>query len=311
MSGVAFTYHDAKRIAGAVQWAEGQKGLIGGGVDHNPLRPGESWVRTPASLPGGYDGTTALEGVGLLRLADGTDHDLNTVWVKDPNDAPLAADTVYRGTFNGTLSQAGSNYPLFLVQAGSVAAAGLTMGWYAGGSIYGSGGLGIRKTDITLQNGSTLRILGHPWGQDAPAAYATMGGYDWLHWQVILEDTETDTANYHLIPFIIPAIVRFSHSNGTPVVECRANPTSGAFTFWAWDTARLVPNTGVYRAHLTLWNAIEFTRVIGFNVVSVNLANPISVSSGVTLSGTGGSSAFPAGMGATYGAPGATVSGVE
>jgi hypothetical protein len=118
MSGVAFTWNDAKRIAGAVQWAEGQRGLIAGGIDSQPLRPGESWVRTPASLPDGYDGTDALEGVGILRLADGTDHDLNAVWIKDTNGSALEASKVYRGTFNGTLSQADTNLPLFLVQAG-------------------------------------------------------------------------------------------------------------------------------------------------------------------------------------------------
>jgi hypothetical protein len=122
MSGVAFTWNDAKRIAGAVQWAEGQRGLIAGGIDSQPLRPGESWVRTPASLPGGYTGSAALEGVGLLRLADGTDHDLNAVWIKDPNGSALEAGKVYRGTFNGTLSQADTNLPLYLVQAGAPAA---------------------------------------------------------------------------------------------------------------------------------------------------------------------------------------------
>jgi len=118
MSGVLFDFDAARRISRTVrefeQGRNRETSLENGGLNAS----NQAWVKTPASLPGGYDGTEALTGTIVYVLEDGTVYDTTTeCYIKDPNAGPLEEDKVYRGTFNGAFEQSGTTLGLHLVQS--------------------------------------------------------------------------------------------------------------------------------------------------------------------------------------------------
>jgi|GEM_PF-5497117 len=117
MTGVAWDWQSAQRISRAVRQVEGSANLASG-LENAPLTGADTnYVKTPSTLPGSYDGTEALSGKVVYRLADGTIHDTGIdVWIKDLNDTPLSADKIYKGTLNGTLDQDSTTQALYLVQ---------------------------------------------------------------------------------------------------------------------------------------------------------------------------------------------------
>jgi hypothetical protein len=318
MSGLVWDFQSAARISRVVRKVEqtGQSQFDEMGFASN-LGGSRDWVKTPSTLPGGYDGTEPLDGVKVVRLPDGTIHEHpQSVFILDPNGTALAADTIYPAQFAGTYDDGSTIQGLYLVQAGgSGTGSGLVVGYYNGGNVNQTGGTGT--TTITV-NGEPKTIAYNPWGFDANISWLHLGDnlppLGSSRFAVILRDTNSGTTNYSLIPFSRPCVVKFSHANPNRVVLAKTtNSYSYGYGFYATDPLGIVPNFGEYRAVVTNWptNIMlpDFTlRTCGFMVVSVNTANPVSAGSGVSLSGA----AFPSGMGGAFPGPKTTnLNGVE
>lgn len=121
----AFSLDSARRVAEATRAYEAS--LLGaGGPQGRPIgAPGLMLVRTPSSLPSGYDGSEALDGelVEFPQGATAYHASIPSVWIQALNNEELTQDTVYHARFAGTLTQDSTTLPYFLVDAASAAAA--------------------------------------------------------------------------------------------------------------------------------------------------------------------------------------------
>lgn len=138
-----FTLDGARRIGEATRAYEA--GLLGQGgfTNRAPGGPGLMLAKTPSSLPGGYNGSTALEGT-LVELPQGSTSyhtTITAIWIQALNDEALSASTVYHARFAGTLAQSGTTLPYFLVDAndGSATNSGENCLCTWTGSVTGSG----------------------------------------------------------------------------------------------------------------------------------------------------------------------------
>lgn len=159
-----FTQDGAKRIVNAVrQWEQDNGQVSERQPVSKPATPPVMLVKTPSSLPGGYTGSTALDGT-VVEWVTGTaafTTIASSVWIKSLNGESLAAGTVYNARFNGTYAQSGTTKSLFLVEASS---SGLSSnyigetchGYYNGGSRVTTGGaFGYGYTEVSVPVGAS------------------------------------------------------------------------------------------------------------------------------------------------------------
>jgi hypothetical protein len=295
-----------ERTRTAVLWAESQYGQKRVPIDQPRIDEpdGEIWIQTDSSAPGGYNGSGWFPGSLFRFKANGTTAILGPGLIKCPNGTALVASRKYRGIFHKMETWSGALRPAFwsVGDGNAVVNSSLSMGYYNAGAVTLSGG--VWYTTITLYAGGTLTLTGAPWGRDAVATrqFLSYGVMANDHWPVILRDLATNTTAYNPIPFQLPADVRrFSSALYGQIVECRAASipglAPGPWVCKAWDFLGLVPVSGIYRAMLSLRPAVDSqVGPMGFAVVSVNTANPVSAGSGVSLSGQ----AFPSGMGGAF-----------
>lgn len=123
MSGpVAFDYQSAREIAGAVAAVKRMQGNRAQARPRIYTEGNGPMVQTPATLPGGYDGSDPLQGKLVDRIADGSILELSDVWIQSPNETALAEDTIYCGRLSGHHNESGTVLPLYWVDAGGAAA---------------------------------------------------------------------------------------------------------------------------------------------------------------------------------------------
>lgn len=285
MPGFAFTEQAARRIARATQWAEREMGDTAQDYAPSPLRSQECWVKTPSSLPSGYSGTTALYGEVVVKNPEGNVTTTDYAFIRAIDNSVLSANTLLRGTFVGALTQSGMTAPL--VQVGKSASPALVMGYYAGAAIEGAGGIALRKTPVTLFTGGTVKVAGHPWGEDCAALYTAIGTGEFpnqVRWQIGLRGTNADyEGNWNLIPFSFACEARYYGINGINIVECRKMTfgTPGSFGWKAWDPLALIPTDGsIHRVFLTTYPGMNYTSEIGWGVIAANNAVTIALSAG-------------------------------
>lgn len=159
-----FTQDGARRIVNAVrQWEQDNGQIAERQPVAKPATPPVMLVKTPASLPGGYSGSTALDGT-VVEWVTGTaafTTIASSVWIKSLNGEALAAGTVYNARFNGTYAQSGTTKSLFMVEASGSGLSSnyigeMCLGWYASGSTTLSGGAnGYGYTEVTVPVGPT------------------------------------------------------------------------------------------------------------------------------------------------------------
>lgn len=181
MPGVSFDFDSARRIAGAVQRSEEAANALPGQklFESQPVR--QPLVLTP-TLPGGYSGTTKLEGWMVDRLYNGTIQKLSNVYILGANSQALTGATVYPARRSGLASASTTTKPLYLVDdAGSGLASNYIgetcQGYYNGDTVVtGSGGYVTCRVpagpaaspwSITeywrLRNGAELNTSFCPW----------------------------------------------------------------------------------------------------------------------------------------------------
>lgn len=85
------------------------------------------YVKTPNTLPGGYDGSTALEGTIIFRRSDDTWIDICNVFIRELNLQPLTANTKYTANWAGSFTQSSVTKMLCLCELGG---AGSSSGGY-------------------------------------------------------------------------------------------------------------------------------------------------------------------------------------
>ena len=164
-----FTQDGAKRIVNAVrQWEQDNGQIAERQPVSKPSTPPVMLVKTPSSLPGGYTGSTALDGT-VVEWVTGTSAFTtiaSSVWIKSLNGEALAAGTVYNARFNGTFAQSGTTKSLFMVEA---AGSGLSsnyigetcQGYYNGGSRVTTGGAyGYGYTEVSVPVGASTAPYG-------------------------------------------------------------------------------------------------------------------------------------------------------
>jgi hypothetical protein len=269
MSGLVWDFQSAARISRAVRKVEQTGQSQFDDLAFMPRLAGaRDWVKTPSTLPGGYDGTEPLDGVKVVRLPDGTIHEHpQSVYILDPNGTPLEADKIYPAQFAGTYEDAGITQGLYLVQAGSGSLSAnyigeTVVGYYKGGTYTITGGYyGFGYTDVTVYVGppnavfsstQTFRLhhgaqmnktlWGAPVGNPAtmgstntfevPALYTTIDMPVMCKRGELIFGSTYDCFVYSLIPFSFPtwAIFGFPGSNAG-IWYVPPFPSSKAFYF--------------------------------------------------------------------------------
>ena len=119
--GITWDLDSAKRIANAVRHVEANARIFAG-IDSQDIRPGMvASVRTPATFPASYSGSTPVLGKCIEDRGDGEIVEICDCYIQERNDGILTTDTVYEGRVARIHSGAEGAAPLFRVQSSAMA----------------------------------------------------------------------------------------------------------------------------------------------------------------------------------------------